>query len=202
MRKILIPLLIVIALAVTMSIFWLFCGRQLSMLVDRFETIETASNPVTSLTYEGNGIGGFLLINDHHLNLDTANPQSAPVHIGTTKDRQLALSFGGKVFPFGPLSETPESADEILATTPQPGDHASIAIRRSALSWIEPLKLQGPSRKRHLYYQLVWEKPSGAKLEMIWRYEQHFHPGSGWGSGFMTYEGTTGLINIDIRLKE
>ena len=37
---------------------------------------------------------------------------------------------------------------------------------------------------------------------MLWRYEQHFHPGSGWGSGFMTYEGTTGLINIDIRLKE
>src|SRR6266550_2412581 len=122
MRKILITLLVVIALAVTMSILWLLGGRQLSLFVDRFQTIETNSQPVRSLTYEGNGIGGFLLINDLHLNLDAANPQSAPLHIGTTKDRQLALSFGGKVFSFGRLSEAPESADEILATTPQPGD--------------------------------------------------------------------------------
>ncbi len=66
-----------------------------------------------------------------------------------------------------------------------------------------------PSWKQHRYYQLIWKKPSGAKLEMLWRYEQYFYPGDGWGSGFMTcqgfhaYEGdvhsSTGLIRVDIR---
>ena len=200
MRKILITLLVVIALVATMLILWLFCGRQLSMFIDRFQTIETNSQQVRSVTYEGNGITGVFLINDLHLNLDAANPQSAPVHIGTTKDRQLALSFGGKVFSFGPVSETSGSSEETLATAPQPGDRASIAVRRSALSWIEPLKLQGASRKRHLYYQLVWEKSSGEKLEIVWRYEEHLNSGSGWGSGFMTHEGSTGLIKIDVHL--
>src|SRR5205823_14758117 len=50
-----------------------------------------------------------------------------------------------------------------------------------------------PSWKRHLYYQLLWKKTSGAKLEMLWRYEQYFYPGNGWASGFMTHEGSTGL---------
>jgi hypothetical protein len=74
----------------------------------------------------------------------------------------------------------------------------------SALSWPTPLDLNfmtghSPSWKRHHYYQLTWKKPSGANLEMLWRYEQYFYPGSGWGSGFMTREGSTGLIRVDIR---
>jgi len=35
---------------------------------------------------------------------------------------------------------------------------------------------------------------------MLWRYEQYFYPHTGWGSGFMTRQGSTGLIRIDIRL--
>ena len=57
-----------------------------------------------------------------------------------------------------------------------------------------------PSWKRHCYYQVIWKKPSGAKLEMLWRYEQYFYPGNGWGSSFMTHERSTGLIRVDIRL--
>ena len=60
-----------------------------------------------------------------------------------------------------------------------------------------------PSWKRHLYYKLRWKKTSGATLGMIWRYEQFFYgqrliPGNGWGNGFMTHEGSTGLIQLDI----
>ena len=47
--------------------------------------------------------------------------------------------------------------------------------------------------------QLLWKKAAGANLQMLWRYEQFFYPGSGWGSGFMTREGTTGLIMVDIK---
>jgi hypothetical protein len=58
---------------------------------------------------------------------------------------------------------------------------------------------RSPSWKRHVYYQLRWKKSSGATLKMLWRYEQYFHPGNGWGSGFMTREGFTGLSQLDIR---
>ena len=55
-----------------------------------------------------------------------------------------------------------------------------------------------PSWKRHYYHQLVWKKRSGAKLEMLWRYEQYFYPADGWTEGNMTHEGTTGLIKVEI----
>ena len=199
MRKILITLLIVVVLAIAMSILWIFGGRQLSLYVDRFGTIEAGSIPIKSLTYEGNGTGGTLVVNDLRLDLSPADSHDSPPHVGTTKDEQIALSFGGKVFAFGPLlSET-----DTLATAPQSGDDASISIRHSYLSWPTFFDLnfvsgRAPSWKRHLYNQLTWNQPNGAKLEMLWRYEQYFYPGDGWATGMMTREGVTGLIRVDI----
>lgn len=203
MRKLLITLLVVIALAVMMSITWIYGGRQLVTLLDRYRTIEINSTPITSLAYEGTGSGGTLLVNDLRFALDQALPQSPPPNVGTTKDGQLAISLGGKIFAFGPVQETAPGNDEALATALQAGDEAFVAIKHSALEWIEPFKLnfmtgQSPSRKRHIYYQLVWKKSSGKKLGILWRYEQHFSPDSGWGSGFMTRENSTGLIRIEI----
>jgi hypothetical protein len=57
---------------------------------------------------------------------------------------------------------------------------------------------QSPSWKRHLYYRLSWKKVSGAKLEMLWRFEQYFYSGDGWANGFMAHEGSTGLIHVDV----
>jgi hypothetical protein len=201
MRRILIALLIFIVLVVTMSILWIFGGRQLSLFVDRFKTVEIASVPIKSLVYEGSGTGGLLRINnDLGLNLTPADPKTAPPNIGTTKDGQLALSFGGKVFPFGP----PQSDAESLATAPQTGNDAAMSIQHSVLSWIEPLNFnfitgKSPSWKRHQYYRLTWKKQNGAKLEMLWRYEQYFYPDNGWTGGMMTREGSTGLIRVEIQ---
>ena len=137
-------------------------------------------------------------INDLALGLNDKNGP-AP-NIGSTKDGQLALAAGGKVFAFGP----PRSEAENLAAVPQANDDASIAFRRSLLSWPTPFDLNfmsghSPSWKRHLYYQVRWHKQNGAKLEMLWRYEQYFYPGDGWAGGFMTHEGSTGLIRLDIQ---
>jgi hypothetical protein len=199
MRKFLITLVIAMVLAVTMSILWIVCGRQLALYVDRFGTIETGTIPIKSLTYEGNGTGGTLVVNDLRLSLSPADPHDLPPHVGTTKDEQLALSYGGKVFAFGPVL----SGTDTLASAPQPGDDAAISIRHSYLSWPTFFDLnfvsgRAPSWKRHLYNQLTWKKPNGAKLEMLWRYEQYFYPGDGWATGMMTREGFTGLIGVDI----
>jgi len=198
MRKILITLGIVIAFVVAALATWIFKGRQVSLFVDRVGTIETASKRVNSLVYNGRGTGGTLRVNDIELSLNDRN-DPAP-SIGTTKNGQLGLADRGKVFAFGPA----RSEAENLVTAPPAGDDAFIEIRRSTLSWPTPFEVNfmtghSPSWKRHLYYRLLWKKPSGAKLEMLWRYEQYFYPVDGWASGFMTYKGSTGLIQLDIQ---
>jgi hypothetical protein len=198
MRKILVTLGILIAFMVTVFASWIFGGRQLSLFLDRFWTIETASSRINLVAYEGSGTGGILHINDLALSLNDRNGPS--LNVGTAKDGQLAVAASGRVFAFGP----PRSEAENLATVPPQGDDAFIQIRRSALSWPTPFDFNfmtghSPSWKRHLYYRVLWKKPSGAKLEMLWRYEQYFYPGNGWASGFMTRQGFTGLIQVDIR---
>jgi hypothetical protein len=56
-----------------------------------------------------------------------------------------------------------------------------------------------PSSKRHMYYRFLWRKYDGAELEMLWRYEQYFYGSDGWASGFMTREGSTGLLRAQIQ---
>ena len=209
MRKLLLTLLILVTCGIALLAAWIFGGRQVSMFIDRFGTIEIASVPVHSVTYEGSGTGGWLTVNDVHLSLDDINPKIG-LSIGSTKDNQFAVASGGKVFALGPLSSTTENAGDHLAVVPQAGDEAFLVTRRSALSWPTPFDFNfmtghSPSWKRHMYYELRWKKPSGATLDLLWRYEQPFYgrqlvPGDGWGSGFSVHEGSTGLIRVDIRL--
>ena len=195
MRKILLTLLVI----VTMSILWLWRGRDFSMLIDRFRLIETRSRAIKTIAYEGNGAGGILHVDDLDLSLNETELGAAQPSIGTTKDDQLALSFGGKVFPFGP---TQSGTGSPVTATPS-GDVATVSIQHSPISWpnffeINFMTGKSPSWKRHIYQKLVWKKPTGAKLEMLWRYEQYFYGDQGWLDGTMTRQGATGLIRIDI----
>ena len=206
MRKILITFAVLVAGIAAVLATWIFGGRQLSLFIDRFGTIETISAAINFSAYEGNGTGGIFIVNGVGLSLNDPTPKISP-SIGSTKNDQFALASGGKVFAFGPVvsTSTPENAEVRLATVPPAGDNASLAIRRSVLSWPTPFDLnfmtgRSPSWKRHMYYQLRWKKASGETLEMLWRYEQYFYPGNGWGSGFMTREGSTGLIRVDLHL--
>ena len=193
MRKILITLAVLIAVVIVFLATWIFYGHQISLLLDRFGTIEMTSARINSIAYQGNGTGGILHVNDLELSLNDRNGPAPS--IGTTKNDQLALADRGKVFAFGPVRTEAEN----LATVPPAGDDASIEIRRSILNWPTPFEVNfmtghSPSWKRHLYYRVRWKKSSGTNLEMLWRYEQFFYPGNGWTSGFMTREGLTGLI--------
>jgi hypothetical protein len=208
MRKILITLGILIALVIAVLATWIFGGRQISLFIDRFGTIEITSAKIQSIAYEGSGTGGWLTVNDVHLSLDDTNSKIG-VSIGTTKDNQVAVASGGKVFAFGPPLSTAENGRDYLAAVPQTGDEAFLVTRRSALSWPTPFDFNfmtghSPSWKRHIYYELRWKKPAGELLDMLWRYEQGFYgqqlvPGDGWGSGFTVHEGSTGLVQVEIR---
>jgi hypothetical protein len=198
MRKILITLAVLIAVVIVFLATWIFYGHQVSLFLDRFGTIEMAPARINSIGYQGNGTGGIIHVNDLELSLNDSNGPAPS--IGTTKNNELALADRGKVFAFGPVRTEAEN----LATVPPAGDDASIEIRRSILNWPTPFEVNfmtghSPSWKRHLYYRMRWKKSSGASLEMLWRYEQFFYPGNGWTSGFMTREGSTGLIQVDLK---
>ena len=200
MRRVLIKVAIAVALLLAISILWIFGGRQFSLFLDRFGTVALISAPIRSISYEGNGSGGILRVNDLALTLNSMNPLLRSLEIGTTKDDEVALSLSGQVFSFG---ERRASRRDELAVAPLLGDDASITMRRSAISWPTPFDLNfmtghSPSWKRHLYYRLTWKKRNSAKLDMLWRYEQYFYSTDRWASGFMMCEGSTGLIGVDI----
>jgi hypothetical protein len=198
MRKILITVAVFIAVVMVLLAPWIFYGHQISLLLDRVGTIEMTSARINLIAYQGNGTGGIFHVNDLELSLNDSNGPAPS--IGTTKNDQLALADRGKVFAFGPVRTEAEN----LAAVPPAGDDASIETRRSILNWPTPFEVNfmtghSPSWKRHLYYRVRWKKPSGATIEMLWRYEQYFYPGNGWASGFMSREGSTGLIRVEIK---
>jgi hypothetical protein len=203
MRRILILLATLGIGAAALAALWIFRGREISSFIDRYWTAETGSAPIQSIGYEGSGAGGIFIVNGVSFSLNDARANSS-LSVGSTKDNQLALATSGKVFPFGPLTSASETIGERLATVPPLGDQAFLATRHSVLSWPTPFEMnlmtgQSPSWKRHIYQEIRWKKSSGAKLQMLWRYEQFFYPGNGWTSGFMTREGSTGLIRVDIK---
>ena len=195
MRKVLIILLIIVAL----TVLWLWRGRDLVTVGDRFKTIQTSSKSVDSINYAGTGTGGTLHVADIDLTLDETQLGKTKPNVGTTKDGQLALSFGGKVFPFGP--SLPQ--DDKLAANVPGGDSATLSIEHSVLAWpnffeVNFMTGNSPKWKRYIYRRLTWKKANGAKLEMLWRYEQFFYRNDGWLEAFMNRPEATGLIRVEI----
>src|SRR3982750_2658729 len=107
MRKILITLAILIAFIIAVLASWIFGGRQISLFLDRFGTIEMTSARINAIAYEGNGTGGILHVSDLVLSLNDKNGPNPS--IGTTKNDQLGLADGGKVFAFGPQRSEAEN---------------------------------------------------------------------------------------------
>jgi hypothetical protein len=203
MRRIIVLLVVVAVGAAALTALWVFRGREISSFIDRYWTVETQSAPIQSIAYEGSGTGGIFICDGARLSLNDVRP-GLSLSVGSTKDNQLALASSGRVFPFGPLKSASEDTAERLTTAPPPGDQALIVTRHSVLSWPTPFDInlttgRSPSWKRHTYYEILWKKSSGANLEMLWRYEQFFYPGNGWANGFMTREGSTGLIRVEIK---
>jgi hypothetical protein len=195
MRKLLIVLLLVIILAG----LWLWRGRDFTLLIDRFETVQTSSRSVDGITYNGTGNDGTLQVGDLALSLNDVQLSAGRPNIGTTKDGELAISFAGKVFPFG---RVPVETQQLRADRP-PEDTAAISISHSTLPWpnffeINWMTGNSPKWKRNFYQKVTWKKPTGAKLEMIWRYEQYFYPQDRWTDALMTRPGATGLIRVEI----
>src|SRR5256712_13818892 len=101
MRKIFLTLGILVICGVAILAGWIFGGRQTSMFIDPFGTIETVSAPVHSVAYEGSGTGGWLTVNAVPLSLNDVNPKTA-LSIGSTKDTPIAVASRVALVPLRP----------------------------------------------------------------------------------------------------
>jgi hypothetical protein len=156
------------------------------MLLDRAKTVFLKSLPATPLTYDGSESGGTFLIGDVPLSTDGTDNKPYPMRITSDSQQRLVLSMAGRSF----------------LLSPEAGDETSFTVETSVMSWPTPFDFNfmtgvSPSWRRHLYYVLRWKKSSGARLKMVWRYEQYFYSPS-WTSGFMTRAGSTGLIDVQL----
>src|SRR5690242_14447112 len=195
MRKLLAIILIIVAL----TVLWLWRGRDVVTLADRFKIVETESQPVAKIIYNGEGSGGTLQVGDVRLSLDETQLPAGRPNVGTTLDGQVAISYAGRVFAFGPI---PMETQQLQAT-PAAGDTATLSIEHSAIAWpnffeVNYMTGNSPKWKRYIYRKLSWTKASGAKLEMLWRYEQFYYANDGWVEAFMTRPEDTGLIRVEI----
>jgi hypothetical protein len=193
-RTIIIRSAIVVVVAL---IAWLLGARQLSLMLDRLVTVPLYALPVSPIAYSPDT----LWIDKLSFNFTPA-AQPIEVHVVCDAANRVTLTSGGQPFPMGICTRSPQYASEFDFTA-DPGDKVSLDVSRALISWPTPFEMNfmtgyTASRRRHLYYRLIWEKVSGAKLTMLWRFEQGFHQGDGWTSGMMIHAGTTGLIHLQI----
>jgi hypothetical protein len=196
--------LVLSALAVVgMVVAWLFAGRQLVLLVDRFATCRVASLPAGPLAYSL-GSPGTLTVGDSSFWLANPGDKPADLRVDIAPTGRLVLRAGGKAFPLGIRTDTPDdSGRPDVAFAPDPGDDVAFRAERSLFGWPTPFEMNFmtghvPSWRRNVYYRLLWRKRTGASLDMVWRYEQGFYGNDGWTSPGMTREGATGLVRARI----
>jgi hypothetical protein len=195
MRSIIIKSL---AALIALAFAWLFGARPLALVVDRFYTAPLSSLPVSPLAYSLDT----LWIGDLSLSL---SPAVRPIDVRMYCDpgNRVILSSGGRLFVLGQCTRRMPARTGEFQFVPDSGDDVSLIVSRSIISWPTPFEINfmtgaAPSWKRDLYYRLIWKKPSGAQLTMLWRFEQGFYHDDGWTAGTMTRAGSTGLLQLSL----
>jgi len=160
---------------------WIFGGRLVSLLIDRLGTVSRQPQPVGPLSFDGMG----LRVGETWITAELGS------------QNEVEYRQGNDSFRLGVKSA---DSDEVAMDE---GDEVSYVTSRSALSWPTPFVMNfmtgaASSWRRHTYYRLRWKKRSGAKLELVFRYEQWYYGGQGWMAGRMVNGDSTGLIETRI----
>jgi hypothetical protein len=130
--------------------------------------------------------------------MDTAMPNYSlhPMEMKVDADRGFVVQCANHVITLGRIEEALGGRPG-LRIKPQCRYKARFQIEHIVLSWPTSLDINlmighSLSWKQHVYYRLVWDRPDGGQLEMIWRYEQPFY--DRWASGFVIRAGASGLL--------
>jgi hypothetical protein len=210
------------AVAVALALLWLPTARLLSLLVDQLFTVALGGAPASPVGWDGVNLRFFAATSNvgppaaspdgigseaASLTLEGPAPgytQVATVTVGA--DHRLALSTRGRSLMLGAAAgtlvdpgSTPPVSIPVFAA--EPGDVVSLSFQRSWLSWpvfeLNFMTGRSPSWRRSCYCHLTWKKRSGQRLDLLWRYEQGFYAGEGWGACGET-GGASGLIRTEL----
>lgn len=133
------------------------------------------------------------------------NNLRAQLELRVDASNRVILSAGQDAFILGPsTSPANETGDPRRTFVPDAADELFFHVSQSLLSWPTPFQVSflggaSPWWKRYVYYRLVWKKASGAKLDMLWRYEQQYYSSPGWKPPAMMWNSQTGLLSVNIR---
>lgn len=191
----------VLVVGAALGVAWLLAGRLFSLFVDRFLTIRVANLPVSPIQYDG---GGFRIANLAMTFGALNNLPYAGLDLTTDATFHVILTTGGRSFTLGPRRNPVDPGGRTeIELVPDQGDQLYFHADRSAIGWPTPFEFsfmtpRSPWWKRYVYYRLVWQKKSGAKLEMLWRYEQHYRSTTGWTEPLMLWNSQTGLVRVTI----
>jgi hypothetical protein len=198
---------------VVIPVLWYFTSRWCALLVDQFYTPRLAILNNAPIGWNGTwlqiGTGVFdkVLPNGYRSDFTGMGPDYKQIarFIVDADDRLVFVKDDAR-FVLGPHTGTlpdptlPDGEKPMPAFAPGPGDTMSAAIDRSLLSWPAPL-IQfnfmtgyAPSWQRYIYQRFSWTKPSGARLDILWRYRQDYDGVNGW-TGMMLND----LIRIELR---
>ena len=188
------------AAGLALFLVWAFGSRRLSLLLDRWVTLEISKQRVFEIAYTGGGI----YVPALKLGLtDTDLKNEKPVtHLNDGSNR-FVLVYRGLSYPLGTRLAPPDrSGNPSAALQIDAGDEITVTEGRSLLAWPTffhfSVMNDTPDYRRHSYYTLAAQKTSGAKLVMKWRYEQRYYPATGWTQPAMGYDFTTGLLSVEI----
>jgi hypothetical protein len=178
---------------------WLFAGRQFVLVLDQISTTGIQPLPTGPFVYASG-----IKVGDYTLETLLPDGQRAGFHVDVDASGWLVLHAGGKSFLLGARTGPPsKSGWPDIPFAPDPGDEVAFGLERSLLGWPTPFELNfmtghSPRWRRNMYFRLAWRKPSGAALDMVWRYEQGYDSDNGWTSAWTTRDGATGLIHVGI----
>lgn len=188
-----------IVIVVAVIVAWIWGGRYVSLGLDHVVTGRAVSQPIQPFVYGGAGfdIGGKLM------SFGQLNNQQPDLPVTLDASQRVVLTCGDKSIVLGPLTKPTPNGRPDYFFQGEPGDEVLFTASKSILPWATPLDINwlggsAPWAKRYVYYRLRWKKPSGARLEMLWRYEQQFYSDQGWTEPQMMWNSQTGLLRVEI----
>jgi hypothetical protein len=195
-----------------MFMVWLAAGVRITLLLDRIVTWPSTGLSTRSVRYDVNEFR----LGDHRM--EYAGPDNMRIEIEVVRaiDGRITLVWNHDSFPLGLTEEEQIPAElrfrplrldnrltigDSIRIRPDEGDDVSFRRGRSLVGWpvfeLNFFTSNIPLWRRFVYYTLIWTKRSGARLKMVWRYEQKYD-NKGWDEPLMLWNSRTGLTTIEI----
>jgi len=177
-----------------LGVCWLMLGRQVSTVFDRCFPGAPAvqSTDPMLIQFDRAGVSSRFTLGSESRALSwPGRPWQFELRVLLDAKQRLMLCAGVKSFTLGPVQT--RWADPVKPRyqfVQEAGDVVSFSRVISRLPWPTPFTFSWmgvpvPKLKRYAYDRLRWNKPSGARLEIIWRDEYWFYPRTGWTDTYM-----------------